>query len=160
MTGIEPGPSLLASSIVQGRPPMNERRIEGFFYGLFMDLDVLHNSGVAPVGARRAYVDDFALRIGNRATLIQSPAARAYGMLIALTHSELQRLYSAPGLEPYRPEAVLARPFDGGSIPALCYNLVEPPAADERNPTYAVRLQKTLRDLGFPPKYIDSVASS
>ena len=160
MSGIEPGPSLLASSIVQGRPVMNERRVDGFFYGLFMDLDVLRNSGVAPASALRAYVDDFALRIGNRATLVPSPGARAYGMLIALTHSELQRLYSAPGLEPYRPEAVLARPFDGGSIPALCYNLVEPPAADERNPTYAARLRKTLRDLGFPAEYVDSVAST
>lgn len=138
---------------------MNERRVDGFFYGLFMDLDVLRNSGVTPESALPAYVDDFALRIGNRATLVPSPGARAYGMLIALTHSELQRLYSAPGLEPYRPEAVLARPFDGGSIPALCYNLVEPPAADEQNPTYAVRLQKTLRDLGFPAEYIDSVSS-
>jgi hypothetical protein len=138
---------------------MNERRVDGFFYGLFMDLDVLRNSGVTPESALPAYVDDFALRIGNRATLVPSPGARAYGMLIALTHSELQRLYSAPGLEPYRPEAVLAHPFDGGSIPALCYNLVEPPAADEHNPTYAVRLQKTLRNLGFPAEYIDSVSS-
>ncbi len=138
---------------------MIERRVDGFFYGLFMDVDVLRGSGVAPVSASRAYVDDFALCIGNRATLIPSPGARAYGMLIALTHSELHRLYSAPGLEPYRPEAVLARPLDGGSIPALCYNLVESPAANERNQAYAVRLQKTLRDLGFPGEYIDSVAS-
>ncbi len=29
---------------------MTERRIDGFFYGLFMDVDVLRNSGVAPAG--------------------------------------------------------------------------------------------------------------
>jgi hypothetical protein len=27
---------------------MTERRIDGFFYGLFMDVDLLRNSGVAP----------------------------------------------------------------------------------------------------------------
>jgi hypothetical protein len=27
---------------------MTERRIDGFLYGLFMDVDVLRNSGVAP----------------------------------------------------------------------------------------------------------------
>jgi hypothetical protein len=138
---------------------MNQRRVDGFFYGLFMDVEVLRGSGVGPVSPARAYVDDFALRIGNRATLIPSPGARAYGMLIALTHSELHHLYSAPGLELYQPEAVLARRLDGGSIPALCYNLVAPPAADERNPTYEARLQETLRKLGFPREYIDSIAS-
>ena len=139
---------------------MNERRVDGFFYGLYMDAEVLRGSGVGPVSASRAYVDDFALRIGNRATLIPSPGARAYGMLIPLTHSELHRLYGAPGLELYQPEAVLARHLDGGAVPALCYNLVEPPGADERNPTYAVRLQATLRKLGFPAEYIDSITGS
>lgn len=65
---------------------MNERRIDGFFYGLFMDAGVLQSKGVAPVNPRKAYVDDFALRIGDRATLIPSAGARSYGMLYALTH--------------------------------------------------------------------------
>ena len=136
---------------------MNERRVDGFFYGLFMDVAVLRDSGVVPTSPRRAYVDDFALRIGNRATLIASPGARAYGMLIALTHSELDHLYRAPGLDQYRPEAVMAKLMEGGSVAALCYNLVVEPRADERNLEYAGRLQRTLRDLGFPPTYIESV---
>ena len=85
---------------------MSDRRIDAFFYGLFMDLDILREGGVAPINPRRAYVDDFALRIGQRATLLPSAGARAYGMLFALTHAELDRLYAAPGLEQYRPEAV------------------------------------------------------
>jgi hypothetical protein len=51
---------------------MTERRIDGFFYGLFMDVDVLRNSGVAPADPRHAHVDHFALRIGERATLVPS----------------------------------------------------------------------------------------
>ena len=138
---------------------MSERRLDGFFYGLFMDVEILRGHGVQPVNASRAYVDDFALRIGNRATLVPSPGARAYGMLIGLTYSELDRLYSAPGLESYRPEAVLARRLDGSSVPALCYNLPEPPQESDRNASYAVRLQEILRGLDFPDEYIESIAS-
>jgi Gamma-glutamyl cyclotransferase, AIG2-like len=139
---------------------MSERRVDGFFYGLFMDTAVLGNSGVTPADPRTAYVDGFALRIGQRATLIPCEGARAYGMLFALTHSELERLYNAPGLDQYRPEAVLARLVGGGgSAPALCYNLRVEPRDDERNPEYALRLQRVLRDLNFPLEYVDSVTS-
>jgi hypothetical protein len=135
-----------------------DRRVDAFFYGLFMDMDVLRQSGVAPGDPRRAWVDDFALRIGQRATLVPSAGARAYGMLFGLTHAELARLYAAPGLELYRPEAVLARPLAGAPTPALCYNLPEAPAAHERNPDYAARLQRALRRLDFPADYVASVS--
>lgn len=136
---------------------MSERRVEAFFYGLYMDLDVLREAGVAPLAPRKAYVDGFALRIGRRATLLPSAGARAYGMLYAVTHAELERLYTAPGLEQYRPEAVIARPLEGTPTPALCYNLREAPRPQERNPDYAERLRRALTKLEFPPDYIASV---
>lgn len=136
---------------------MSPRQIDGFFYGLFMDAEVLRQAGTKPSNFRRAYVTDFALRIGQRATLVPSPRARAYGMLISLTHAELERLYGLPGLEGYRPEAVVAHPSDSEAIPALCYNLVQAPEPHERNPEYATRLQRVLQDLGFPGEYVESV---
>jgi hypothetical protein len=78
-------------------------------------------------------------------------------MLFALKHSELDRLYAAPGLEQYRPEALLAQPLEGTPTPALCYNLREAPQPHERNPEYAARLQLVLRRLGFPAEYVASV---
>ena len=137
---------------------MSDRRVDGFFYGLFMDVEVLGQHGVAPLNPRQAYVDGFALRIGQRATLLPSPGARVYGMVFSLTHADLDRLYTAPGLEQYRPEAVLAQPLDGGPAPALCYNLPEPPRPHERNPEYAARLRHALNKLGFPPDYVASVS--
>jgi hypothetical protein len=136
---------------------MSPRQIDGFFYGLFMDTQVLLEAGAKPSNFRRAYVNDFALRIGQRATLVPSPGARAYGMLISLTHAELDRLYSAPGLEVYRPEAVVAHPYEGEAVPALCYNLVQAPEPHERNPEDARRLRGVLESLGFPAEYVDSV---
>jgi hypothetical protein len=138
---------------------VGERRIDGFFYGLFMDPKILRSSGVEPSNIRQAFVDQFALRIGRRATLVPSGECRAYGMVISLTHAELERLYTAPGLEQYRPEAVIAHLMTGGEVPALCYNLVVQPTVDERNPDYALRLQEVLRSLNFPSAYVESVTS-
>ena len=137
---------------------MGDRRIDAFFYGLFMDLEILREGGVAPINPRRAYVDDFALRIGQRATLLPSAGARAYGMLFALTHAELDRLYPAPGLEQYRPEAILAHPLEGPPTPALCYNLREAPGPLERNPEYVARLRRALIKLDFPTEYVASIS--
>lgn len=136
---------------------MNERRIDAFFYGLFMDVEVLREAGVAPINPRRGYVDGFALRIGRRATLLPSAGARAYGMLFALTCSELDRLYARPGLEQYHPEAVLVQPLKGTPTPALCYNLREAPRPGELNSEYAAQLRRALMRLEFPPEYVASL---
>src|SRR5262245_27652731 len=138
---------------------MSERRIDAFFYGLFMDTAILRAGGlVEPANPRRAFVDDFQLRIGQRATLVPVAGVRAYGMLFALTHTELDLLYAAPGLEAYRAEAVLAHPFDGTVTPALCYNLRDPPRADDLNREYALRLQAVLAKLTFPEEYVASIS--
>ena len=136
---------------------MSERRIDAFFYGLFMDDEILRSHNVVAADPRRAHVDDFELRIGHRATLVPAAGKRAYGMLYAITHGELKALYTGPGLDQYRPEAVLAATGQGRSCPALCYNLPNPPGESERNAEYADRLKKTLRKLGFPAEYIAGV---
>jgi hypothetical protein len=144
----------LGSAVSQDLPG---RRIDAFFYGLFMDESILRQSGVTPVNSRRAYVSDFALRIGKRSTLVPVAGSKAFGMLMALTHAELELLYNAPGLEHYRPEAVVANTLDGASVPALCYNLREAPGPGGGNAEYAQRLRGVLRALGFPSEYIESI---
>jgi hypothetical protein len=136
---------------------MMDRRIDVFFYGLFMDRETLLEKGVEPANPRRACVERFALRIGQRATLVPAVGGRVYGMVFALTGVEIDRLYGAPGLENHGPEAVLALVLEGDPIPALCYNLPEAPAPDERNSEYAGRLQRVLRGLDFPEDYVASV---
>ena len=137
---------------------MADRRIDVFFYGLFMDSDILSESQVAAVRPLRAFVHGYGLRIGRRATLVPASGARAYGMVFALTHEELERLYATPGLEQYRPEAVVADSLEGECLPALCYNLREAPGPGEANAEYAARLRTALGKLDFPPEYIASVS--
>ena len=138
---------------------MTNRAIDVFFYGLFMDVDRLRRQAIEPSRSRRAYVDDFALRIGQRATLVPQPGARAYGVLMTLGSEDVTRLYAAPGLEHYRPEAVLVHCLDSDArVPALCYNLPEAPGAFERNPRYAADLKAVLEALDFPHQYVAAIA--
>lgn len=136
---------------------MTERRINVFFYGLFMDIESLRARGLQPSEERSVSLPGFALRIGERATLVPDANGRVYGVNMQLTHAEVERLYSDPSVSAYRPEAVLTRLVDGSAIPALCFNLVQPPAAGESNPQYATKLRELARRLKLPPNYVASI---
>jgi Gamma-glutamyl cyclotransferase, AIG2-like len=136
---------------------MAPRRIEVFFYGLFMDAGLLRTKGADPVNVRCACVPGFALRIGQRATLLSRPGARAYGILMELTHAEIEKLYSEASVSAYRPEAVLCELADGSHVPAMCFNLVAPPAPEEANAEYAAKLRDLARRLGLPADYVDGI---
>jgi len=136
---------------------MSSRRIDVFFYGLFMDVELLRTKGALPVNIRAGYVRDFALRIGQRATLLRARDARSYGILMELTHAEIEQLYSEPSVQAYRAEAVLAELADGSRVPALCFNLLVPPGPDEVNLEYAAKLRDLARRLGFPSDYVESI---
>jgi hypothetical protein len=133
------------------------RTINVFFYGLFMDQDLLKSKGVTPTNIRLASASGFQLHIGNRATLIPSPSGIVFGVLVSLSHADLERLYSEPGLSAYKPEAVLVNLADGEVLPALCFNLPELPSADERNAEYASRLRALAERLNFPAEYVASI---
>ena len=136
---------------------MNIRRIAVFFYGLFMDADLLRAKGASPMNIRAASVPGFALRIGQRATLVRNPAACSYGILMDLTHAEIEQLYCESSVRAYRPEAVLAELGDGSRIPALCFNLVTPPGPEEANLEYAAKLRDLASRLELPQDYIESI---
>jgi hypothetical protein len=130
------------------------RRVDVFFYGLFMDESILRSKGVDPQDRRRAAVDGFSLRIGNRAALAPTPGSRAHGVVFSLAAAELEQLYSEPSLRAYEPHAVLARLEDDALVPAICYNLPEPPAAHERYDAYAAQLRVVARNAGLPEGYV------
>jgi hypothetical protein len=140
-----------------GQKAMEPRRVSVFFYGLFMDADLLLSKGVHPVHPRPALVQGFALRIGQRATLIPSEESFAHGIIMELSHADIEKLYSEASVSAYRPEAVLAQLPDGTNIPAMCFNLVVPPAQEEANPEYAAKLRELARKLKLPPGYVESI---
>ena len=136
---------------------MEGRRVGVFFYGLFMDSELLRAKGLEPLNPRRARVGGWRLRIGERAALEAAAEAEVYGFLFDLTHAEIERLYAEPGVAVYRPEAVLAEPEAGSPIAALCFNLPSPPGAHERNPSYTGQLKDLATRLGLPRQYVESI---
>jgi hypothetical protein len=133
------------------------RSIDVFFYGLFMDEALLREKGVKPKHRRVASVENFALVIGERATLVPCEGQTTHGVVFSLTHAEVDALYAEASVSVYRPEAVAARIADGSVVPALCFNLPVPPASDERNPQYAAKLKALAGRIGLPPDYVDSI---
>ena len=136
---------------------MSSRRADVFFYGLFMDLDLLRAKGLRPEHAEAGMVEGMGLRIGQRAALVPAEGARVHGLVVSLTLAELGKLYSDATVQAYRPEAVLVKLSSGDVIPALCYNLPQPPSASERNPGYAAKLRAVAQQVGLPSEYVASI---
>ena len=124
-----------------------------FFYGLYMDPDILQSKNVAPRDPRHAVIRDYELRIGKQATLLRAPGKRAYGIVYSLTHGELFKLYEGAGLTDYRAEALLADIGDNESIEkiaVLCCNLLSPPAEDKCDEAYITKLKAVMKRLRVP----------
>jgi hypothetical protein len=118
---------------------------------------LLQANGITSPNLRVASVPGFQLRIGARATLVPAQSGRVFGVVASLAHDELERLYSGPGVQAYKPEAVLTYLPNGETLAALCYNLEEPPSPDEHNLDYASRLRALAERLSFPPEYVSSI---
>jgi hypothetical protein len=135
-----------------------EPTVDAFFYGLFMDEAVLIEADVVPRKPRKAVVSGYRLHLGERATMVPEFGSQVFGMLFAITHAELHRLYSGPGLQAYRPQPVLAQLLDGSACAASAYNLVTPPEQTQPNRAYAEKLRSALTRLGFPDGYVNSIS--
>ena len=135
------------SSEVDNSP---DRLIRVFFYGLYLDPDVLRGNGVEPRSARLGLVTGRSLRIGRQATLLRSVGGQACGVVYSITREELDRLYAAAGPTGYGAEPVLVQTLDGDFIPALCCTLLEAPGESEGNADYARDLRGAMVRAGLP----------
>jgi gamma-glutamyl AIG2-like cyclotransferase len=137
---------------------MSARRIPVFFYGLFMDAEALRAKGIDPMNPRRASVRGFSLRIGQRATLVPDADGCAHGVLMDLTHADIDQLYADPSVSMYRPEPVSVELDGHDGVAALCFNLTAPPRPEESNAAYAEKLRELARRLGLPADYVAGIA--
>ena len=136
---------------------MPKRTVEVFFYGLFMDAELLRGKGLSPHDVEVGSVPGMSLRLGQRAALVPDRRGLVYCVMMSLTMDELELLYSEPGVQAYRPQPVLVHPASGGVVAALCYNLPEPPSPGEHNPEYATKLRAVARRAGLPEDYVASI---
>lgn len=127
-----------------------------FFYGLFMDEELLADKGVRPSGSSLAFLDNRALRIGERATLVHRNESRVYGVLMDVTASEVANLYAEKSVADYIPERVTATLLDGAQVEASSYILPDDQVTG-KNEDYAMALHDLAVRLGFPGSYLDEL---
>lgn len=127
-----------------------------FFYGLFMDAGLLAAKGIVPAGARKGCVDGYALRIGERATLVRRPGSRAYGLVVDIAPGEVEALYAEDSVADYLPVPVIAEFEDGAREDATCYVLPGNKMVGT-NREYAESLLKVAARLDFPESYLDQI---
>jgi len=120
-----------------------------FFYGLYMDEEILKSKNISIRHRRSGYIDNYALRIGHLATLIRSENSRACGMVYAMTQKEIVSLYEGLGLDAYATEALLCTLSNGSNIAVLCKNLTEAPKEDESNDIYLSKLKSCMAKYGL-----------
>lgn len=129
---------------------------EIFFYGLFMDQDLLAEKGLSPSNPRQGYVSGLGLRIGNRATLVPAESEKAYGMVMSLSADESTALYSEESVADYVPEQVVVTLTRGEQLEATCYNLPEHLLSGS-NREYAKSLVQVAMKCRLPEDYVDVI---
>ncbi len=133
-----------------------------FFYGSYMNFDVLAEAGIRERSFRLAHLSGYRLRISPFANLVSDNSADTYGILTQLTHKELDRLYvdHAQGKlgAIYLPKAVMVQTDDREPTPALCY-VSYCLQAEEPCPDYLERILEAARKYQFPPQYINYIDS-
>ena len=90
-----------------------------FFYGLFMDPELLTEQGLNPGNTSIASLPGYQLKIGERASLLESEGACCHGTVIELDNAELQALYRGDGVEDYEPVNVDAVDSNNRSLEAV-----------------------------------------
>lgn len=135
---------------------MSSTRI--FFYGLFMDEQLLLARGIQPSNPTQVYLDGYRLRIGERATLVPDSACRVYGVMMALSNADIQTLYSDVSVAHYVASQVTVVLPAGERVQAVCY-MLPPGEASGSNPEYARSLLRVAEQLGLPVEYRQQIAS-
>ncbi|WP_420601327.1 hypothetical protein [Flagellimonas sp.] len=130
--------------------------IEVFFYGLFMDQTILSKNGIVPSNPRKGHLNNYALKIGNRASLIPSKGEQSYGIVLSCDADTIRKLYSEASVADYIPEQVEVITEPNGTVQATGYNLPSE-LLTGTNTAYAESLYILAKQKGFPENYLEKI---
>jgi hypothetical protein len=136
------------------------RKVWTFFYGSFMNPEVLAQADVHPTQMQMGRVDGWRLDIAPRATLTPASDSCVYGILAQLTHPELDKLYAKDwfGFGSYLPEAVLVTLAAARPVPAMCY-VAWRTEGGKPSAEYLEKMLSIARKHAFPEEYIRHIES-
>ena len=140
---------------------MVKQHIWTFFYGSFINLDVLMETNYSPAKYKVARLSGYAITIQPLANLVPSTQSFVYGIVAIASHEELARLYTHAehvlgGV--YLPEPVLVETMDKTWIAALCYiapDLEPKPATNN----YIDKIIGPAKHYNFPDWYLQRLNS-
>ena len=75
--------------------------VTAFFYGLFLDPEILVKLGYTPNNVQIAKLNNYQLIIGERANLVRSDSNHVWGNLIDLNQNDINALYSEKSVADY-----------------------------------------------------------
>jgi hypothetical protein len=127
---------------------VDEAIVAVFFYGLFMDAELLRARGIAPRATRVVSVADHVICLGIKAMLLPAPNRRAWGVLHVIGRREFDCLYA--NLQDYLEVTVLVQDHDGSTSPAVAMIHRDPPVGSAEDPAYAVSWRALAMRLRLP----------
>ena len=141
---------------------MSKPYVDVFFYGSYINFDVLAEVDIGERPYRTAWLPSYRLVIAPLANLAKDRTAVAFGIVTGLNHDELERLYveHAQGKlgGTYLPEAVLVYTDENVAMPALTY-ISHDMEAGQPEATYVQRILRPAQRYGFPESYLDHIRS-
>ena len=140
----------------------NNNRVAVFFYGSYMNFDVLMNLGISKREYHVGQLPGYELTIGSAANVVKNGLERVFGIVTQLTHDELDTLYSSEAQAKlgaqYMPEPVLVMTANRNIVPSLCY-IAYDRVAGLASAAYIDTILSAARKYDFPQSYIHHVES-
>ena len=127
-----------------------------FFYGLFMDEDILLKNGIHASNLRKGYINNYTLKIGNRASLMPYDGEKAYGIVMTVNAKDIVSLYAEKSVADYLPEELQAITHVNDVLKVTCYNLPKN-LLSGTNRKYAQSLYDLAVKLDFPEQYVNLI---
>ena len=138
---------------------MEQRKIWVFFYGSYINLQVLKDIGFEPTEYEMARLDGFDIEINPIVNLFKSDKDCVYGIITKATHSDLKNLYAHAEKVlggNYLPEAVLVKTSEEKWRSSLCYIANSIPPKPPTN-DYIDKIITSGKEYGFPTWYLDKI---
>ncbi len=119
-----------------------------------MRPEVVTNAGFVTEKIDVARLSGYDICLDPHANIFKRPFASVYGIVVNVTHEDLNRMYGATGVGAFLPEAVLVDTLNDRYLPALCYM---PSKRNDEKPdqAYLLRLIEAATFRALPTEYIN-----
>jgi len=124
-----------------------------FFYGSFMDSEVLRILGVVLKKVETAELKNWSITFSPMATLVRSEGDSVYGTIAELSQDQVRMLYTRDDLKHYNPVDITVATKRSKGVSAQCY-ISKPSTGQNPSEEYLRRVIQAAERLGFPPVYL------